>query len=177
MKAIQDDCPDIETEIIELAGLDIHGCKACGQCKDELTCSQSDDFLPLIPKLADEKVVGLVIASPVYLGSMTSQCKAFLDRSVMFRRSHCLFRNRIGGALAVGGRRNGGQELTIQSIHAALMVHDMIIAVDGTSSHHFGTALWNPGDKGIAEDEFGLESDRNLGKRIAELAKKFHTGS
>lgn len=177
MKAICKSQPDIETEIIELAGLTVQGCESCGKCMTDLTCDQDDDFTPLIQKLADRDVVGLVIASPVYLGSMTSQCKAFIDRTVMFRRNDFLFRNRLGGAIAVGGARNGGQELTIQAIHAAMMIQDMIIVGDGSTSSHYGGMLWNPGDKGVADDEIGLRSARNLGKRIADLAIKIHSQS
>ena len=94
-------------------------------------CSQKDDFQQLIAKLADPEVVGIILASPVYMGCMSSQAKAFIDRSVLFRRNGFLFRNKLGGAIAVGGSRNGGQELTIQAIHAGMMIHDMIIVGDG----------------------------------------------
>ena len=80
-----------------------------------MKCSQQDDFQPLIPKLADPKIAGIIMASPVYMGSMSSQAKAFIDRTVLFRRNGFMFKNKLGGALTVGGSRNGGQELTLQA--------------------------------------------------------------
>ena len=164
------DQSEIETEIIELGGMEIHGCSACGQCKKALACSINDDFVNIIPQLKDSEVKAIITGTPVYMGTMTSQCKAFLDRTVMFRRNGVLFRNRVGGVLAVGGVRNGGQELTIQAVHAAMLCHDMVVVSDGMDTSHFGGALYSGIENGIENDEVGLTTARNLGKRIAEMA-------
>ena len=71
--------------------------------------------------------------------------------------------------LAVGGARNGGQELTIRSIQTALMCQDMVVVGDGRPSARIGATLWNRNDS-IAEDDFGMDTARNLGRRVAELA-------
>lgn len=158
----------IETEIIELGGMDIHGCCACGQCKEGLACSIKDDFTKLISQLGAADVKAMVIGTPVYFGTMAGQCKAFLDRTVMFRRNGFLFRNRVGGVLAVGGVRNGGQELAIQAVHAAMLCHDMMIVSDGATTSHFGAALYSGVEGGIGKDEEGLTTARNLGRRMAK---------
>jgi len=168
---------NIETELIELAGRKISPCIACGTCKQGLTCSQDDDFKELIPILADESVAGIIIGTPVYFGTMTAQCKAFIDRCVMFRRNGWVFRDRVGGVLAVGGVRNGGQELTIQAVRAAMLCHDMICVGDGKPTAHFGATLFNDGDVGIESDNYGLETTRNIGRRVAELALKLNRGT
>ncbi len=157
----------IETEIIELGGMNIHGCCACGQCKRTFQCSIKDDFAELVPKLSDDKVKGIVIGTPVYLGTMTSQCKAFLDRSVIFSRNGFMFKNKLGTVLAVGGVRNGGQELTIQAVHAAMFCHDMIVVSGGMNPSHFGASLYSGVEGGIENDEMGLITARNLGRRMA----------
>jgi len=175
LKAAREESSDIKTGIIELAGLDIRGCLACGYCRKQLRCKQEDDFNSLISAINDKELAGIVIGTPVYLGSMTSQCKAFLDRSVMFRRNGSIFRNKVGGVLAVGGVRNGGQELTIQAVRAAMLCHDMICVGDGMSTSHFGAALWSGGPGGIESDETGLETARNLGRRLARVAVKMGT--
>ena len=159
---------NIEVEIIDLAGMEIQGCISCDACKKGLLCSQNDDFLQLIPKLADPEVSGIIVASPVYMGCMASQAKAFIDRSVLFRRNGFTLRNKLGGAIAVGGSRNGGQELTIQAIHAGMMIHDMIIVGDGD---HFGGAAWGKHPDGYKADSTGITTARNLGKRMAGVAK------
>ncbi|RJP28596.1 MAG: flavodoxin family protein [Candidatus Omnitrophota bacterium] len=172
LESVRETHPEMETEIIELGGLDIHGCLACGICKKDLTCAIDDDFKSLIPKLADPEIGGMVIGAPVYMGTMTSQCKAFLDRSCSFRRNGFLFRDRVGGVLAVGGIRNGGQELTIQAVQAALLIHDMIIVSDGMDTAHFGGTLWNANDQGLEPDEFGRKLAGNLGRRVADVVWK-----
>jgi multimeric flavodoxin WrbA len=156
----------IETEIIDLAGLQISGCIACDKCKKGVHCSQDDDFQQIIPKLSDPLLRGIVLATPVYMGGMTSQAKAFLDRSVIFRRNGFLLKNLVGGVLAVGGSRNGGQELTIQAVHAAMMIHDMILIGDG---NHFGGIGWSNHPDGYEKDETGIETARLTGKRMAEV--------
>jgi len=158
----------IETEIIELGGMDIHGCCACGQCREGLACSIKDDFTKLVSQLGAVDVKAMVIGTPVYFGTMASQCKAFLDRTVMFRRNGFLFRNKVGGVLAVGGVRNGGQELTIQAVHAAMLCHDMLVVSDGMKTSHFGGALHSGVEGGIENDLGGIETARNLGRRIAQ---------
>jgi len=170
LKAIHNESDDIETDIIELADFDIRGCLGCGYCKKQLKCKQEDDFNSLIPVLSNEKVAGIIIATPVYLGTMTSQCKAFLDRTVVLARNGSLLHNKIGGVLAVGGVRNGGQELTIQAVQAAMFCHDMVCVGGGTKAAHFGAAVVSNEQQGIEYDEIGLETARDIGRRVAGLA-------
>jgi len=162
----------IDTKLIELAGKKIGPCIACSICKQDLICSIDDDFGELIPLLADSDVAGVIIGTPVYFGCMTAQCKALLDRCVVFRRNGWLLRDKVGGVLAVGGVRHGGQELTLQAVRAAMLCHDMICVGDGQPSGHFGAALYSGGEGGVETDETGLETARNLGRRLAEVALK-----
>jgi multimeric flavodoxin WrbA len=174
LQAVKETVPDVETMLIELSELKINGCLSCGKCMKVLECSQEDDFPKMIPILSDPELAGLVVATPVYFGSMTSQCKAFLDRCVMFRRNGFVLRNKVGGVIAVGGFRSGGQELTIQSVHAAMLVQDMVVVSEGKPTSHYGATLWSGHPDGIEKDTFGLETARNLGKRVAEVAVKMH---
>ncbi len=166
-KAAENRNISIETELIDLAPLKFRGCIACDKCKKGPSCSQDDDFRELIPKLSDPNLGGIILSTPVYMGSMTSQAKAFLDRTVLFRRNGFQFRDKTGGVIAVGGSRNGGQELTCQAIHAAMMIHDMIIVGDGG---HFGGAAWSNHPDGYKGDDTGIETARDLGRRVVEVA-------
>nr|MBF0223428.1 flavodoxin family protein [Desulfobulbaceae bacterium] len=161
----------LEVELIDLAPLKINGCIACDTCKKGVKCSQQDDYQALIPKLSDPDVVGWIVATPVYMGSMSSQAKAFIDRTVLFRRNGFMFKNKLGGVITVGGSRNGGQELTIQAVHAAMMIHDMIIVGDGD---HFGGAAWANHPDGYQKDTTGISTARNLGRRMSEVAQMMH---
>jgi multimeric flavodoxin WrbA len=174
LQAVKETVSDVETMLIELSETKMNGCVACGKCVKVLECSQEDDFPKMIPVLSDPELAGLVVATPVYFGSMTSQCKAFLDRCVMFRRNGFLLRDKVGGVIAVGGVRNGGQELAIQAVQAAMLVQDMVVVSEGRPTSHYGATLWSGHPDGIEKDAFGLETARNLGKRVAEVAARMH---
>ena len=174
IQAINENVPEIQTEIIDLAGMEVKGCISCGHCMKTLECSQKDDFNDIIPILRDPELVGIIMATPVYLGSMSSQCKAFLDRSVMFRRNGFLFRDKVGGVIAVGGFRNGGQEAAIQHVQSVMLVHDMILVGDGKPGSHFGGTMWSGHPDGIEKDDAGLKTVESLGRRVARLALRIH---
>jgi multimeric flavodoxin WrbA len=166
----------LETELIQLAGLTINPCIACGYCRDNFECAvKSDDFLPIMEKLKDPNVKGLLLATPVYMGSMSAQAKALLDRTVLFRRNNFHFKNIVGGAIAVGGSRNGGQELALRSIHNAMLIHDMIVVGDGVSTAHFGGTGWQRAPQGIDSDPDSLDTFKGVGKRMAEVMQKMHS--
>ncbi len=161
--------PRIDVELIELAGMKIDGSLAAGL---PLEPGQKDDFGQLVPKLSDPKVAGIIVGTPVYFGNMTSLCKAFLDRCMIFRKNKLALSNKVAGVLAVGGVRNGGQEITIQSVLAALLCQEMIIVGDGRPTAHIGATVWNNGKTPVTEDEFGMATAKNLGRRVAEVALK-----
>ena len=167
LQAAKDVAPSIETELIELAGLRIEGSLAAGI---PLEPDQKDDFDQLIPKLSDPTVGGIIVGTPVYFGSMTSLCKAFLDRCIAFRKDNFALSNKVAGVLAVGAARNGGQELTIQSVQAALLCQEMIIVGDARPGARIGATIWNDGKGDVTNDEFGMASARNLGRRVAQVS-------
>lgn len=151
----------IETELIELAGLKIPVFDPAAQ--------DNGDFAALAPKLRDPAVGGILVGTPVYFGSMSSLCKAFLDHCIAFRKGGMQLRNKVAGVVAVGGVRNGGQELTIAGVLPALLAQEMVVVGDGRPTAHTGATLINTDDS-IAKDEFGSETARNLGRHLAEVA-------
>ncbi|MFK5951901.1 MAG: flavodoxin family protein [Desulfobacterium sp.] len=170
LESIESKFNDISTHIIDLGKLTFNGCIACGKCTKEPVCSQKDDFEALIPLMSNPDVVGLIIATPVYFGTMTSQAKAFLDRCVLLRRNGALLKNKVGGVISVGSFRHGGQETTIHTIHAAMLIQDMIIVGDGNTTFHFGGTVWGGHPDGYEKDTFGMDTVKNLGWRVATVA-------
>jgi multimeric flavodoxin WrbA len=170
LEAAQAMAPEaIEIELIKLAGLHIDGSLAAGV---PLAPGQQDDFPSLVPKLSDPAVAGFIFGSPVYFGNMSSLCKAFLERLMVFRKEGFALSNKVAGVLAVGGARNGGQELTIQSIQAALFCQEMIVVGESRPSAHFGPGVWNNKEfKAITDDAAGMEAVKNLGVRVAQVAR------
>jgi len=155
-----------ETELIELAGLKINGNLAAGI---PLEPGEKDDFPSLVPKLTDPNVRGIIIGTPVYFSNMSSLCKAFLDRCIAFYRDDLALSNKVAGVLAVGGSRNGGQEATIQTVQASLFCQEMIIVGNGRPGARFGGTVWSGIDGGVTKDEYGMNTAKNLGKRVAEV--------
>lgn len=156
----------VQTELIELAGMKIDGSLAAGIPLEE---GQRDDFPSLAPKLSDPQLAGIIIGTPVHFGNMSSLCKAFLDRCIDFHKTSA-FSNKVAGVVAVGGARNGGQELTIQSVQAVLFCHEMVLVGDGKPTRHRGATVWSGAPGGVTKDEFGMSTCRNLGRRVGQVA-------
>jgi len=158
-----------DVELINLGTKEIVSCIACDICKSTGECAIYDDMPEIISKIQEAE--GLIIGSPVYFGNVSSQIKIFMDRSRPLRADFKL-KDKVGGAIAVGASRNGGQETTIAAIHEFLLIHDAIVVGDGAPfAHYGGTGAAGPaGD--VKTDEMGVETSKNLGKRVAELAKK-----
>ncbi len=156
--------PNVEVELIELAGMGI-GVFDPGDPE-----AGAGEFKKVAAALTDPKVAGIIIGTPVYFGSMSSLCKAFLDRCMAFRKENFALADKVAGVVAVGGMRNGGQELTIQSVQAAMMAQEMILVGDGRPTAHRGATLWNSANDDIRGDELGLSTAKNLGRRVAEVA-------
>ena len=154
--------PRIEVELIDLGGMQIAGSSG--------TSSQpSDDFDKILPALKDPVPDGLIIGSPSYFRTMSALCKAFLERLAVLRKPDLLLADTPVGVVAVGAYRNGGQELVIEQIQAAMLCHEAVI-VGGKPGAHQGATLWNAYNDDITKDEFGMATAKQLGVRVAEAA-------
>ena len=102
--------PAIATEIIELSGLNLDPYIAVGAKSSD----RPDDFPALREKLVAPEVHGVLMASPVYMGIVSSPLKELFERMVAFRQGGFPLRNKVGGAIAVGAGRNTGVELILQ---------------------------------------------------------------
>jgi len=153
--------PQVQVELVELAGLAIDGGPAVGL---PLPPGQKDDFPAVAAKLTDPAVRGIIIGTPVYFSSMSYLCKAFMDRWMAFRRNFALA-DKVAGVLACGGNRNGGQEVTIRSVQDSLFCHDMIVVGAARPTSRFGAVIW-------AKDQTrdSTKNAQNLGRRVAKVA-------
>ena len=155
----------IQTELIDLGGMNFSGWNSTGQFP-------SDDFTDqVLPKLKDPFPDGLIIGSPIYFRNVSSLCMAFLERLAVLRKPSLLLANKPVGVLTVGAYRNGGQEMGIQQVQAAMLCHEAMI-VGGKPGAHQGATLLNVADDDITKDEFGIKTAKQLGVRVAEAALK-----
>ena len=160
--------PRIKGELLDLGGLDISGW--AGGAKPADAQLPKDEFdLMVLPKLRDPVPEGLIIGSPSYFRSMSALCKAFLERLAVLRSPSLLLADKPVGVLAVGAYRNGGQELVISQIQAAMLCHEVML-VGGKPKAHQGATLWNAYNDDITKDEFGIATAKQLGIRVAEAA-------
>jgi len=158
----------IETEFISLSDKEFNPCIGCNMCKETGACQIIDDIDEILEKMKNAD--GIILGSPVYFGGVSAQLKMLMDRSRPLRIGFQL-KNKVGGAVAVGASRNGGQETTIQQIHNFFLIHSMIVVGDNDPTAHYGgTGVGKaPGD--CKNDSSGLETARNLGKKMAEVVK------
>ncbi|MCD6353939.1 MAG: flavodoxin family protein, partial [Prolixibacteraceae bacterium] len=98
----------IETELIQLGNKKVHGCTACGKCKEIRNgkCLIKNEHLNYcIEKMIEAD--GIIIGSPVYFADVTTEVKAFIDVAgyVVRANGHLLKRKVGAGVIAV---RRGG---------------------------------------------------------------------
>lgn len=78
----------------------------------------------IYPELLEADAI--LIGSPVYFGTVSGLCKAFLERVEGFGIIEKKLRLKVGGALATGGSRNGGQEMALATLNLWFHINDMI---------------------------------------------------
>lgn len=156
------------TELLTLHDKEMEPCIACDICRETGECAIYDDVPGVLERMVEADAI--IIGSPVYFGNVTGQLKILMDRSRPLRREFKL-KNKVCGALAVGASRNGGQETTIQAIHHYLLIQDAILVGDGDPLAHYGGAGVGGPVGDTESDDPGLETSRNLGRRVAELAR------
>lgn len=89
------------TERVDVAGLDMKYCVACGKCYATGECIHDDDVERLKTKMMESE--GIVLASPNYMGGVTAQMKTLMDRCAL--QVHCFL---LGGKYGAGVATAGG---------------------------------------------------------------------
>lgn len=75
--------PNVEVELIHLGKYNFKGCISCYACKrdNEKTygrCNYKDEILPVIEEISQAD--GILFASPIYFGEVSSLMRAFMER-------------------------------------------------------------------------------------------------
>ncbi len=164
--------PAIVTEIIELSGLNLDPYIAVGSKSSD----RPDDFPAVREKLVAPEVFGILMGSPVYMGIVSSPLKQLFERMLAFRQGGFPLKNKVGGALAVGGGRNTGVELILQQLIMFMLSQEMILVGDGSPGDHWGGTMQSQGDE-LGKDEGSLNTLRGVGKRVAEIALRMAASS
>jgi len=156
----------IRTEMVQVGGKDLHGCKACLACKTnkDMKCAQKgDDLNVYVSKMVEAD--GIIIGSPTYFGDITPEAKALIDRSGYVTRTCGNPMKRKVGAAVVAARRAGAIH-AFDSINHLFLINEMVVP---------GSSYWNlslsqaPGD--YEKDLEGVRIMEDLGRNMAWLIK------
>ncbi len=157
----------ISTEVVQLGGENIHGCRACYHCFKEPNgkCVFDDDILnDCVAKMAAAD--GIIIGSPTYYANVSSEVKALIDRSGLVAGANGTLLKRKVGAAVVAVRRAGAVSV-FDAINHYFHLQQMLVP---------GASYWNLGigrELGEVElDEEGLLTMQTLGQNMAWLLKK-----
>jgi len=150
-----------DVELAALSGKQIRPCDHCGACYETGECHIKDDMEEIYKQILGAD--GVILGSPVYFWSVSAQAKSVIDRTYALRYPSLRLRDKIGGAIAVAGRRGQLEALTV--INNFFLGQEMIpacLGVDGCGSEK----------EEIREDTPPMEQAKSLGARIVELATK-----
>ena len=148
----------IQTEVCQLGGTNIHGCRACYGCfkKKDGRCVFDDDVAnECLAKVVEAD--GLLIGSPTYFADITPETKCLIDRLGFVSMANGSLLKRKVGAAVIAVRR-AGEIHAFDSINHFFLISQMIVP---------GSCYWNLGvgrEKGdVLKDEEGLRTMKLLG--------------
>jgi NAD(P)H dehydrogenase (quinone) len=110
---------------------------------------------------------GIILGSPTYYGTLASEMKTFIDRSV---KIHGKLEGKVGGAFSSGGGLGGGVETTVLDLTKALLIHGMIVQGDPWGSHYGTVSIGRPNASAKKEC-------KKLGEKVARLIKRLAPAS
>ncbi len=156
----------VETEIFQLHGKEINGCKGCWACKKVKKCVFEDGAVnEFVEKAADFD--GFVFGSPVYYASANGGLISFMDRVFYSGGRNLAFKP----AAAVVSCRRAGASTTFDVLNKYFTINNMPIV----SSNYWNEIHGNAAEEAL-QDEEGLQTMRILGNNMAWLLKCLDLG-
>ncbi|MCL2739959.1 MAG: flavodoxin family protein [Oscillospiraceae bacterium] len=138
-------------------------CTACSApCNG--CCFIGTEVEKVFDKMREADVI--ILASPVYFGTVSGILKCFWDKTRQLRGARALVGKKCA-AIASGHAKFGGQETTIRALHDMALVQGMEIIADGSAEFdagHHGVA--SSGD--AREDGFAIQRCKVLANRIMQ---------
>ena len=90
-----------QTETIVLNQLEFDPCQECRSCTDTGICAQKDQMSPVYEKILSAD--GLIVASPIYFGSVSAQLKMMIDRLMCIWNAKYMLKKKITRSAARKG--------------------------------------------------------------------------
>jgi len=151
-------------ELLRISNMNIAPCDGCETCHKSGECRIKDDMQKIYKKILTAD--GIILGSPVYFWSVSSQAKTLMDRTYALRYPHHKLKNKVGGAIVATGRR--GSVNALSTINNFFLGHDMLATGLGISG--YGT---NKGE--VKQDKRAMQGARSLGKQVTQLIKAIKT--
>jgi len=155
-----------ETEIVQIGGKNIHGCRACGVCskrQDNQCGSGKDEFNGVYAKMLAADAI--VLGSPTFFSDVTAEMKALIDRAGFVAMANgAAFAGKIGAAVVAV--RRGGATHVFDTMNHLFLISQML--VPGSTYWNIGYGL-EPG--AVAGDDEALRNMRHLGQAVAWLGQ------
>lgn len=172
-----------ETELVELADLDIAYCIGCNACLAKPVCAlMGDDMAALTDKLLAAD--GIVLASPDYFSGVSARLKTFMERTRPLHMVANALKGKVGGMVATAGLNDCGVEETMAfmdrwfATQEMLVVHPRLegpVLATGATATQFagfdaerGRIRW----RRVEDDEIAFNTARQLGIDMVDLLRR-----
>ncbi len=155
----------VESEIIQVGHLALHGCLGCSSCVKLGKCVIDDKVNEVAKKFGE--CDGLIVGSPVHYAAPSGAITSFLDR--LFYSSRFDKRTKVGAAVVCA--RRGGCTAAFDVLNKYFTISGMPVV---------SSTYWNQVHGANAEDavldEEGMQCMRNLARNTAFLMKSIALG-
>ena len=152
-----------DCELFACQAKTIKPCMHCDYCLENKKCIIDDDMAEVYEGL--QKSDGIILATPVQSGGISSNLAAIMDRTRALEAiDYNLLRGKIGMSIAVGGDRTGGQDFVHLKNITYFMIHGIIPVSGGPFGSNLGASFWsNDSLDELKRDMYGMDSlDRTL---------------
>ena len=113
---------------------------------------------------------GILISGPVYFGDRGSLAESLIDFIARDRELSSSLEGRLYGGIAIGAKRNGGQETTlIYQMMDMLRLGLLAVGNDSDTTAQYG-GTGHAGDVGtMHKDVYGIDTSMGIGRRMAKI--------
>lgn len=151
----------IESLLFHIGNKEIHGCIACGKCRETGRCIFNNDTVNECISLA-EKADAIIVGSPVYYAGPNGALCALMDRMFFATGKKLAFKP----AAAIVSCRRGGASSSLDRLNKYFSFSNMPLV----SSQYWNEIHGNTPEE-VLKDVEGLQIMRTLGRNMAWLLK------
>ncbi len=155
----------IDTEIFNLAGEDIPGCRACGACTKLGKCVIDDKVNQFVAKAAEAD--GFVFGSPVHYAAPSALITSFMGRAFYSGKGAFAFKP----AASVVSARRAGTTAAFEQINKFFTISQMPVI-----SSRYWNMVHGSTPEDVLKDEEGMQVMRVLGRNMAWFLKLKEAG-